>query len=201
MTLSFIKMLENFQKRLEVDAIEEFRIHLNVSLDRSKKRIQKEYSALEPSQFEDEFDLESYQGMLDDEIFMLEEVKKLADELSITALYKHIELHIKRVTKRHLPSISDASLSDMGKLKKALPFNIENVTEYSSFNELRLINNSIKHAGEVSKQLASTFPNWVEGEKLSNLNDAYERLLPGIRKYISALVSNIGSYSEKKGKA
>jgi hypothetical protein len=196
MTLSFVKMLENFQKRMEVDAIEEFRAHLNASVNRSKKQIENKYSDIKLSQFENEYDMESYKGMLEDEIFMLEEVKNLADELSITALYKHIELHTKRVVKRHLPSIDESSISDIRRLKIALPFKLEKVYEYSSFNELRLINNSIKHQGKVSNQLASAFPNWVKGEKLSDLSNVYDRILPGIKMYVSSLVSNIASHTE-----
>lgn len=196
MALNFIQVLENFQKRIEVDAIEEFRIHLQASLNRNRKQIDEQYSSVDISQFENENDMESYKGMLEDEVYMLNEVKTLADELSITALFKHVELHTKRVIKRHLPSINESSLYDVRALKQALPFNLEDVDEYSSFNELRLINNSIKHQGEVSKQLARAFPIWFEGEKLSNLGEAYERLLLGIKKYVSSLVSNIASHSE-----
>ena len=196
MAISFSHMLDNHQKKLETNALDEFRVHLEASLNRSSKNITDEYESVTESQFENSVDMECYKGMLEDQFFMLDEVRKLANELSITALYKHIELHTKRVIKRYYPSIPDNTFSNVTELQKELPFKLKSLDEYDAVNELRLINNSVKHQGVVSKQLSNAYPTlWTVGEELKNLDSTYDRLYPKIKKYIISLVLTLGTHS------
>jgi len=194
--ISFVQLLENLHKRLETEAIDEFREHLKISLDRTERSINYEYQNVTEDQFEDPFDIDSYKGMLEDRFFMIEEVRKLSDELSILALFKHVEIHTKRVIKRHLPSIDSKKLFNINSLKQELPFTLEKVTNFNAFNELRLINNAIKHQGKVSAELARNFPSWQEGDEFPRLNNTYLRLYPQVKIYIESLVGQIASHSE-----
>ncbi|MUH71995.1 hypothetical protein [Psychrosphaera haliotis] len=196
MAISFSQMLDNLQKRLETEAIDEFKVHLESSLNKSERKLTEEYESISEEQFESPYDMESYKSMLEDQFYMQGEVRKLANELSISALYKQIELHTKRVTKRHLPSIPDSKFFNVGSLNNALPFNLSDIDQYDAFNELRLINNSIKHQGCVYKDLSNAFPNWKEGDEFKDLDIVYDRLYPKIKIYITALVSNLALHTE-----
>jgi hypothetical protein len=196
MAISFNEMIDNLLKRLETEAIDEFKYHFESSLNKSEKKLTEEYESVSVDQFENPNDMESYKGMLEDQFYMQEEVRKLANELSISALYKQIELHTKRVVRRHFPFIPNNKFSSVDSLNKALPFDLSSVEQYDAFNELRLINNSIKHQGCVQKTLSNYFPNWTEGEEFKELNFAYDRLYPEVKKYISSLVSTLALHSE-----
>lgn len=191
MSLTFTQVFNNMQRNMATDAIDEFRSHLNVSLGRQRARIEKEFSSLTPDQFEDQFHMEMYKSHLDGEFYLLDEVEKLANELAIVGLYKNVEIHTKRVVKRNIPTVNEKQLFKVDRLKKALPFKLENIDEYKAFDELRLINNSVKHNAVVNKDLAQAFPSWKEGEELLELDKHYERLLPKIKKYILSLVDEI----------
>ncbi len=63
---------------------------------------------------------------------------------------------------------------------------IKTLAGYSEFDELRLINNCIKHNGVVDKKL-SGYSNWNEGDKLSKLYFSYNRLKNGVNDFILAV--------------
>ena len=53
-------------------------------------------------------------------------------------------------------------------------------------DELRLLNNAIKHDGKVTKDLAK-YVGWNTGSRVHPLGAAYERLAPAIPLFISDL--------------
>ena len=75
----------------------------------------------------------------------------------------------------------------MKKTLKSHDIIIENFESYRALDELRYINNSIKHEGVVSKELAR-FEGWTECEALSNLDTAYERLEPECLGYVRQFI-------------
>ena len=52
-------------------------------------------------------------------------------------------------------------------------------------------NNSIKHEGKVSIELAKEFPLWVQGAELPELDKVFQRLLPEIKKYVADLTERL----------
>lgn len=197
MSFSIGKMLESFDRRFDIETLEEFQRHFESSVAGREKSLTSEYSSLSIDQFEDPEDLPNYQSHLADEFFCLDEVKKLGYELCIVALYKQIELHTKKVVKRNFPSVDEKVLSDFSKLKAALPFKLNKLKNYAAINELRLINNAIKHVGRVSKELAKCYSTWKAGEKLDRLDSALVRLSPLVQIYVDELVTSAYAHSIK----
>jgi len=177
MSVSFDDLIRNTEKQLDTEFIDEFIFHVDSSLTKSR------------SDVKSDFQLATEQ--VEDKCYMLDEVKKLANELSILALYKKIEIHTRDAVNHHILSIDQRKLSNINDLKSSLPFVLESVDEYSAFNELRLLNNSIKHNGEVSEKLSKNFQSWKKGEELYDLDKAYNRLKPKVKIYIESLVSLI----------
>ena len=197
MGISLKKLFENWDKRLETETLDEFRGHLETSLRRRQKHLEEEYSGLTEDQFEDPRDIEGYRMHLSDLISEVGAVQYLADELSIVALYKQVELHLKRVIAKNFPSINEKKLSDIEFVKKTILFDIEALTDFPAYDELRLINNAIKHQGKVTKPLGDKFPVWKEGEELKELGVAYSRLLPLTKNYVQHFVSMAYANSQK----
>lgn len=197
MAFSIGVMLESFDRRFDLETLEEFQRHFESSVAGRKKSLQSEYGGLTADQFEDPEDLPNYQSHLEDEFFSLDEVQQLGYELCIVALYKQVELHTKQVVKRNFPSVDEKALFNFAKLKAALPFKIGKLKNYAAVNELRLINNAIKHEGRVSKELAKYYPIWKAGEKLDGLEFALNRLSPLLQKYVEEFVTAAYQHSVK----
>ncbi|NGZ88605.1 hypothetical protein [Duganella aceris] len=189
MTRSMGVMLENFDQRIDSTTLEEFRDHLETSLRRREKALEKEYKSLTEDDFEDPRDIDDYKMHIEDQAFYVGEVRKLGYELCIVALYRQIEVHTKRVAKRNFPSIKERELFNIASMKSALPFDLEKLPHFAAFDELRLFNNAIKHEGKVSTDLAKKFPTLRAGEELIDLDKTYEMLLPLVQEYTKEFVS------------
>jgi len=191
---SWEQLIENFDKRLDHEEIDDFLVHLNESVSRRIKALEDESSSLSSENFEDPRDVDAYRSHLDELIGASYSAKVLGDELSIIALYKKVEIHTGNVIKRKIPSASSKNLAYFNQLKAVVPY-IENVDGYLAYTELRLINNSIKHGGKVSAELANNFSFWKENDEISGLEDAFKRLLPEVKQYVKKLVERI--YADK----
>lgn len=192
-------MLENSHRRLNDEAISEFRSLVKTSIGKWVTSVDKEWNSLSPDGFLNENDMEGYKGVLDDQYYLAQQVRQLSDELSITALYKLVEIHTKKVVSWHLPSISPKKLGNIRGLNESLPFELREVKAFSAFDELRELNNAIKHQGVVTDNLEKKYHNhgWVSEDDLNDLDKAYERLAPLISIYMDDLATKIYNSSER----
>ena len=199
MGISFSKMLENHHRRINDEAIGEFRELVRKSISDWEGKVDREWTELSPDNFIDARDVEEYKNVLDDQYYLAAQVKNLANELALTALFKLVEIHTKRVVEWHLPSIDSKKLFNINSLKSALPFTLESVNNFEAFDELRELNNAIKHVGHVSEKLANNHHGlgWVQGDEFANLDDVYERLSPKISSYMDSLAQEIYRNSER----
>lgn len=188
---SWERMYKNFDKRLEHEEIDEFVRHLNASLDRRIKHDEERIKNITEDDMEDPRDLDAYRDHLIELSGAVYAAKDLGHELSIIALYKKVESHVCKVVSRKVPAAEGKNLVHILDLKRVLPFDMASVMEFDAYNELRLINNAIKHGGKVTRQLSEEYPVWVVGEELSDLGASYDRLLPRIKVFVSALVEKL----------
>ena len=196
MPSSLKTILNSWNRRFETDELDEFRDIVKGALSRQQKTLGKEHMSLIATEFEDDFELEGYRSHLEDRWAFSEEVQKLTDELVVVALYKQVELHTKRVATKNFPSISSKKLSNIDEQHKLLPFDLKGLTGFAAFDELRLMNNSIKHEGKVSPQLSAAHPSWNTGDPLKGLEEMYMRLRPLVEEYVKAYVDACYDNSE-----
>lgn len=71
----------------------------------------------------------------------------------------------------------------MGGLPNKLGLDLNTLKGYASFDELRLINNGIKHSGLVSDDLAK-YPNWKKGAKIVGFDESYQRVKNDVREFV-----------------
>lgn len=188
---SWKDLIKIIDKRIDHNDIDEFLEHLNTSLNCRIKSLEEEARNLSTEEFEDPRDIDAYRNHLDELAASAYETKALADELSIIALYKKVEVHIGRVVKKKVPAVATKNLAYFKQLCEVLPFDIKIINGFAGFNELRLLNNSIKHEGKVSTELAKEFQQWMPGAKLAELDKAYQRLLPEANRFVAALVERL----------
>ncbi|GAB3528538.1 hypothetical protein [Photobacterium alginatilyticum] len=195
--VSWSQMIKNFDKRLDIEDIEEFQLHLTKAVNRKISKLEEEYGTVSEDDMADPRDLDAYKDHLTDVMISTQSAKILGDELSILALYKKVEIKTKKIIESKVPNPKSKNLSYINNVRSILPFELETIDGYSSFNELRLLNNAIKHGGLVSNELSSKYPSWIEGDELKDLDIAYRRLLSGVELYVSTLVERLYSLSEQ----
>lgn len=141
--------------------------------------------ALEPDE------RENVLSSFDDELFIADLTTELAGEMMVVALFKTSEISIKNMatfsglfTEKQVASFY--RFSELSSNLKNKVCDIKTLRNYTSFNELRCINNSVKHSDKVNKELAS-FPGWVEGKKLTDLHAHYRRLKDDVIKFVEEI--------------
>jgi len=110
----------------------------------------------------------------------------LLHELLVLAAHKAIEQHLVRLAKLAFDVPNERELHKFSKLKAIFRKNyvqLENAIYFHSINELRLVANSVKHGGVVSKELAA-LPGWRLDDKLWNLQPFYNRVIPLVPLFV-----------------
>lgn len=136
----------------------------------------------------------------------------LGYELAIMALYKKLEIAgiklirdikptlLRKSEKVYLSDFLANDLNDKEKKEKnkkkpvPLPFFKNSLRSYTAYDELRLINNAIKHQGCVSEELSKISNNWGNsGDELKPemIEDAYLRLKKEVPKFLSDLFEKV----------
>ncbi|MFA0486973.1 MULTISPECIES: hypothetical protein [unclassified Vibrio] len=113
---------------------------------------------------------------------------ELGAELLIIGLYKQCEVYFKTLVNEYQPLRSNRIKETLYSLNDSLP-------HYGSINELRLVNNCIKHAGIVSNPLANEYPVWNVNTPLGNLLPVYTRLVTNVRRYVREHEQYIKQYT------
>lgn len=181
----------NFDRNLDHDEIDDFLQHIKSSTQKSLKKLEEKAKNLSAEEFEYPEQIHEYRDFLMEDAITTENAMTLADQLSIIALYKKVESQTTRVIAEKIQNAASKNLSDIKKLEAVLPFKLESLKGYNSFNELRLLNNSIKHGGLVSLALSRANPNWQVKTTITSTNDSYMRLLPGVKDYVFDLVTQV----------
>ncbi|MCP2072829.1 hypothetical protein [Pseudomonas lini] len=189
-TMKAIHLIHSF------DVLDEFHSLLNSSATQSEKSLREQYEGLSEAGFENEGEMEAYRSYLEDDFYQLGEVKKLGHALAISGLYRQVETHIKRVLRTTFPDIGKKKIDKILRGEPQSEIDGSKLDGFDAVNELRMLNNLIKHAGSiVDAELASKYPVWVEKVELHDLDKAYDRLKPLVKEYMHAFVHEAYDHS------
>ena len=178
------QILEKIEGDLNTEVLGEFRDLMSTTVQNKLDEVMKNYKGLSatiPGASDDEA---AYQGSLEDAAETIQAVHELSHELSIIGLYRLVEERIKGMVKRNHRSLDQKQVYLIEYLKTNLPFKIADLSQFDALDELRLLNNAIKHDRFASKSLATINPVWTEGQPILGLDAAYVRLLPLIKEYV-----------------
>ncbi|GFM72051.1 hypothetical protein PSCICL_30430 [Pseudomonas cichorii] len=182
-------MLKMIHLNFSTEVLDEFRDHFNRSISQQEKSIKESFKAVSVSGFESRDDYESYVSSLHDDFWQSDEVRNLGEELSIVGLHRLVEIKIGKVLRGTFPNLTDKKRQDLIAGKSGV-IDCPNLVGYAAANELRLINNCVKHNDSiVDEKLATAFPSWTKGEPLKNLGTHYSHLKEGVTEYIKAFVT------------
>lgn len=168
----------------EVEAIDRFRAHVHEAAVAQQQSITRRAGDLP----------EELQEYLADELHELEGITDLADELAIVALYRVVELRTASIlTHKFGPEVKKAAsrIDGVRTLLRKEGIDLDGTQHYRAINELRLLNNAVKHASRVSDELARQYPRWKKGNKLSELERSYDRLKKHVPAYLFRLSERV----------
>lgn len=112
----------------------------------------------------------------------------LADKLSIMALYQRLEVKYQALLQFFNLNLEADLLSYWPYLQSILPEDVLERPEFDAVNELRLLNDAIKHQNCVSKPLATQYSYYGEfGAEFTVLSGSFERLKPLVSQSLKAL--------------
>lgn len=138
----------------------------------------------------------------DEDLSDIKFVEDLMGEIKIMALFKildvsalnaakdiHKELNLFKVEVDDKGNVKHKHRYAFHEVMHELGINYQVIDGYDSYNEMRLINNAIKHFGFVHDKLAKEYPiHWSYGQELSGLSDHYDRLkMPTTYFYIKVI--------------
>ena len=169
---------------LEIEIIQRFLVNLSAAYAGEVKRLDDLISKADDPYYVD---------YLGDQQGTESEVLKLGGGLAMVGLYRIIELSTKGLLRPKYKNAADKFYQYdrlVAKVKKDLSVDIQTLTGSAAVNEIRLINNAVKHDGKVSKELARRFgqqSGWKQSAPLTGLEQAFGRLSPAVPGYLTEL--------------
>lgn len=133
---------------------------------------------------------------LEDEVALAESIQDLADQLAIVALYGEVEIRVKHMCSIAMPMVDAAPLFRWKNLEKALHgvgIRLENLKQYKSVNQLRCLNNSIKHSRKVDAELAATEWDQALGDEIDakRCSSEFEEFVSSCESFLSDLMGRL----------
>jgi hypothetical protein len=141
---------------------------------------------------------DQYIDYIADEDFALEKSEHISYQLAIIGLSISLEIVMRNII-IHRFKPNKNIIDSLFKFKELIKFLtskqifISGIQNYKEYNELRCINNCLKHSGIVDKQLTSANSKWHLEKSFDGgqLKDAYERLKNPACLFIKLLVKEI----------
>ncbi len=169
----------------EVDTIDRFRAHVGYAAATERQSIRQRADDLPVD----------VQEMLADDLYELDLITNLADHLAVVAPYRVVEINTQRMLNQKFGTTAARGKAFQWRtLRNFLSgdgIEIDKIPHYHAINELRLLNNAVKHAGRVSSELARDYPRWKVGNELTDLGAAYERFKGHVPPYILRLAERL----------
>ncbi|HYU69167.1 MAG TPA: hypothetical protein VEL09_07530 [Burkholderiales bacterium] len=157
---------------------------IETELDHLHKAVEEARAKPEASRIEQQM----VASFMDDESYFLEEAQELADSLSISALYSRLEITIKRLCRIGISGTKSRGLFKFEKIADrflTVGVDLKNLPEYQTIDELRCLNNAIKHEGKAGPEL--TKYGWRVGDPIKGISDSYSRFENGCRLFVDSL--------------
>jgi len=177
----------------EFDEMDHF-IELANKAQRSRKKYLEQLGASK--------DAEELNDWLVDDFAQLDDFSDLTTEFAILGLWRCVELYRTRSICNALGKNAAKGVFKNKQFKEQLAqlgIQEENIRCAQSIDELRCLNNAIKHEKRVGKELCR-FASWknMQGKDLPDLGPHYRRLQPLARGYIEDLTHRLSQWWEKK---
>lgn len=179
-----LEMIGHFDHR----PITKFRDLVAQSIETDLDHLRKEFLKARAKPETSKIEQQMVASFLDDELYFLEETQEMADCLLVSALYSRLEILVKRLCRIGVQGANSRDLFRFEKVVECLQnvgINIRTIPEYETVDELRCLNNAIKHQGKAGPELAKF--GWTIGDPIKGISDSYDRFESGCRIFTDGL--------------
>jgi len=174
----------------DIETIDGFRAHVEQGAVARRSAIERLASGLSDDEAQDYL-----ADNFADNLAELDVISALGDEFAIIGLYRVVEIFRGRILRaRYGATIPNPTYIQRVRdfLLKHHGIDIDGIPHHRAIDELRLLNNAIKHdQAVVSAELAYAFPRWKEGKCLTGLDATYKRLKDHVASYIFAFATRV----------
>jgi len=145
----------------------------------------------------------------EDQVDLAEATSDLSHKFAVVALYSRVEIHTKRMCEIAIEAVNRSDLFRWKSLKKVLLRNSIDLTKvacYSEVNQLRCLNNAIKHGETVSEELEEA--GWgregdsIDAKRCSQelriYSEACDAYLADLRSKLGVLIDGLTDEGAKK---
>jgi hypothetical protein len=188
--------------RFEVDMVTRYLESAHKQFQEEATKLEKENKSLKKDQFEDEDDYEAYVSLLSSDYEILEDIKGLSEQLAIVALYRIVELNMKKILLWRYPKEEVEKLKRIDYIARRLSkdgIKLERVPHYKVVDEIRLLNNAVKHENKVTKHLEK-YRSYKEGNELTNLGKVFNRLSLKVPRFLRFLAAKVVPKEKRTGR-
>lgn len=143
-------------------------------------------------------DKEDIVDAVDGEFWENESFGSYSTEMMVIANYRMCEMHLKSAIK-YLYSSDLKKYYKWENIKECFMSNgidLQLLQDYSVINELRCLNNCLKHSGYVDKNLLEANSIWVKNTKIENLDKHIERFDQATERFFRNLLEKIRTQLE-----
>lgn len=134
---------------------------------------------------------------LDEQKYRNRVFAEVTRNLLVVLIYSEIEKELKQILALSIQKkdmLKAHKLEDLEKLfKEHLEINLAEITDFSKVDEIRLVNNCVKHDGRVSKRLANINSYWKEKkrEEIKVTSEKLEKFIEGKENFFKDLIQKL----------
>lgn len=192
--------------RIRIDVLEHLLLSVSTQLLTERQELENKIKRTKSNDFDNEMTYQWYIDDLSDTFHTLKDIEKEAEKLSIIGLYRIVESNTISIFKRLYGN-------DKKRLKKLHKFDeqkkhlvrdfhvdLEKILNYEKINELRLLNNAIKHNNSIVTQELAKYDGWKENEEMSDYLNLFNEFSSAIPQYLKNLADQINKAVQIKCK-
>lgn len=140
---------------------------------------------------------QQYKEALEEDAWLLREVIKLSRQLVIVGLFSLVEREVKRLARWVFADVPEKTM--LGEIYCALReeriFDDKKTKAFKDKDELRLLNNAIKHhGGIVSAELAGKYNRWILDQEINVTDSDIDKYFESVRDYLSEYSGKIDRF-------
>ncbi|PSU71470.1 hypothetical protein C9J22_06690 [Photobacterium phosphoreum] len=189
--LNLNEMARREEELLDLEAIFALQKVVGDMVSNNKKKLAENMDKFKKHQFEYEYEYDSYHDSIQEQYELELRIQETFNEMVIVCLYKMVEINRKNLFIKYIVKEEKINLSHINNivdLDKEHNLKIECFNSYLDMEELRLVNNCIKHNDSIiEEKLNSKFKKYIIGESIAVNESMIDRFKVSAKEYIHEL--------------
>lgn len=191
---------------IRIDVLKHLLLSVSTQLLTEQHDLESRIETTKPADFDDDMTYQWYVDDLSDSFHTLKDIENEAGKLSIIGLYRIVESNMVSIltrlygdNKKQLRKLH--SIDEQKKyLMRDFCFDLEKTLNFNKIDELRLLNNAIKHNNCVVTRELSQYPGWQENDEIIDYSQLFNRFSSAVPQYLKDLANQLNLAIQAKFK-